>query len=140
MKQRITKEESVDELNGILELITENGELILKAKKIIVIPRAFYHNKFNSILVLDIRGNEITEIEGAICQNLPMIKKLDARNNKIKTISLHIKAMMRLTILRLDHNELTGLPNEICELAMLEELSFSDNKLSQLPSNIGQLT
>ena len=61
---------------------------------------------------------------------MPMIKKLDARNNKIKTISLHIKAMMRLTILRLDHNELTGLPNEICELALLEELSFSDNKLS----------
>ena len=67
MKQPISKEESAGELNGILELITENGELILKAKKIIVIPRAFYYNKFNSILVLDIRGNEITEIEGAIC-------------------------------------------------------------------------
>ena len=67
MKQRITKEESADELNGILELITENGELILKSKKIVVVPRAFYHNKFSNILVLDIRGNEITEIEGAIC-------------------------------------------------------------------------
>lgn len=122
---------------AVLELITENGELILKGKKIELIPKVFYNFKFNTILILDIRGNEITEIEGAICQNLPMIKKLDARNNKIKSVSVHIKAMMRLAILRLDHNELIALPNELCELAMLEELSFSDNKLSHLPQNIG---
>ena len=96
-----------EELNGILGLISENGELILKSKKINVIPRAFYHSRFDKILILDIRHNEITEIEGEICKNLPMIKKLDARYNKIKTISFHVKAMMQLNILRLDHNELT---------------------------------
>lgn len=59
-----------------------------------------------------------------------MIKKLDARNNKIKSISSNIKAMQWLNILRLDHNELTYLPNEIGELKVLEELSFSDNKVT----------
>lgn len=37
--------------------------------------------------------------------------------------------MTQLNILRLDHNELTTLPIEIGELLLLEELSFSDNKL-----------
>lgn len=59
----------------------------MKSKKISVIPRTFYHQRFDNLLVLDIWGNEITEIEGPICTNLPMIKKLDARNNKIKSIS-----------------------------------------------------
>lgn len=122
-----------EEVNNILGLISENGELILKQKKISVIPRTFYFMRFEQILILDIRGNEITEIEGAICQNLPMIKKLDARNNKIKVISSHIKAMMQLNILRLDHNELTSLPNEVGDLLLLEELSFSDNKIVQIP-------
>ena len=58
-----------------------------------------------------------------------MIRKLDARNNKIKNISPHIKALMQLTILRLDHNELVTLPNEVGDLLLLEELSFSDNKI-----------
>jgi hypothetical protein len=32
-----------EELNGILSLIGENGELILKNKKIGVVPRVFYY-------------------------------------------------------------------------------------------------
>jgi len=116
MIKRNSKNDDNEELNGILGLITQQGELILKNKKISVIPRTFYHLRFDSILVMDIWGNDITEIEGAICQNLPMIKKLDARNNNIKTISNHIKAMMQLTILRLDHNDMQQLPPEIGDL------------------------
>jgi Leucine-rich repeat (LRR) protein len=71
-----------------MTLISENGELILKNKKISLIPKAFHHKKFENILVLDVRGNEIIEIEGSVCENLPNIKKLDARNNKIKSISV----------------------------------------------------
>lgn len=46
--------EDTEELNGILGLISENGELILKGKKISVIPRAFYYNRFENILIMDI--------------------------------------------------------------------------------------
>jgi hypothetical protein len=35
-------------------LISENGELILKGKKINLIPRTFYRKRFDNILVLDI--------------------------------------------------------------------------------------
>ena len=46
---------------------------------------------------------------------------------------------MQLTILRLDHNELQNLPQEIGELQFLVELSFSDNKISQIPLSFGKL-
>lgn len=55
MKHRtLAGQGDVEELNGILSLITDNGELILKNKKIGVIPRTFYHQRFDNILVLDI--------------------------------------------------------------------------------------
>ena len=47
--------------------------------------------------------------------------------------------MMQLTILRLDHNELTTLPNDIGELKMLEELSFSNNKVVKFPESFWKL-
>ena len=47
--------------------------------------------------------------------------------------------MMQLQILRLDHNDIVNLPIEIGELQMLVELSFSDNKVSQLPLTLGKL-
>jgi len=139
LKAKFKRTPDSEELNGILSLISDNGELILKSKKINLIPRIFYHQMFESILILDIRNNEVTEIEDEICSNLPNIKKLDARNNKIKSISCNIKAMKQLLILRLDSNELCYLPNEIGELANLEELTFQDNKISTLPLQIGKL-
>jgi Leucine-rich repeat (LRR) protein len=66
--------------------------------------------------MLDIRGNEIIKLEEEICKNLQSLRRLDARNNKIKEVSAHIKAMMQLSVLRLDHNELSAMPNEIVEL------------------------
>lgn len=65
---------------------------------------------------MNIRGNELTRLEEEICKNLSQLRKLDARNNKIREISPHIKAMMQLKVLRLDHNELNMVPNEIGEL------------------------
>jgi Leucine-rich repeat (LRR) protein len=52
--------------------------------------------QFDSIVILDIRGNEIGAIEEEMCKNLTQVKRLDARNNRIKEITPHIKAMMML--------------------------------------------
>lgn len=46
--------EDSEEVNGILGLISDKGELVLKNKKINVIPRAFYYFRFDRIQVLDI--------------------------------------------------------------------------------------
>ena len=79
-----------------MSMITPEGELVLKNQKICVIPRIFYHARFEKLLELDIRGNEITKFEEEICKNLLNLKRLDARNNKLRDLSQHIKAMMQL--------------------------------------------
>jgi Leucine-rich repeat (LRR) protein len=69
-----------------------------------------------------------------MCKNLTQVKRLDARNNRIKEITPHIKAMMMLQALRLDSNLLEELPVGIGELYYLEELTFADNKVTEVPS------
>ncbi len=59
-------------------------------------PRALQRVAFDKITELDIRANEITVIEENVCKNLSQVRKLDARNNRIREVSPHIKAMMML--------------------------------------------
>ena len=54
--------------------------------------------------MLDLQNNSITELDGDFCQNFPCLEKLDLRNNKIKSVNPHIKALMSLQVLRLDNN------------------------------------
>jgi Leucine-rich repeat (LRR) protein len=89
---------------------------------------------FKNLYSLDIRGNELVEIEEAMCLNLAQLTRLDIRNNRLKVISPHIKAMMSLKSLRLDANLLEEIPPEIGELYFLEELTFSENRIKELPS------
>jgi len=51
---------------------------------------------FENVVTLDLRGNDLTELDSALCMNMPNVTKLDLRNNRIKSISEHIKAMMKL--------------------------------------------
>ena len=74
------------------------------------VPRTIFNTNFLKIVVLDLWGNELAKIEEEVCRNLLNVKKFDCRNNKLTFISPHIKAMMQLTVLRLDHNELAALP------------------------------
>jgi Leucine-rich repeat (LRR) protein len=126
-------EELVKEIEEIASMVRDNdGSLIMKGQRILEIPKAIQRMAFDQIVVLDIRGNEIVAIEENVCKNLSQVRKLDARNNRIREISSHIKAMMMLQNLRLDSNCLEELPQEIGELCYLEELSFSDNKVTDL--------
>lgn len=66
----VKDEEELHEIESIRKMVNESGELVLKNHKIAVIPRAFYKIRFDQILTLDIRGNEITAIEEAVCKNI----------------------------------------------------------------------
>ena len=90
----------------LLEKVSHKQELILRDKQLAVIPEPLKYvtEAFDSLLVLDLQDNNISEIDGDFCKNLPRLQKLDLRNNKIKTISTHIKALMNLTVLKLDFN------------------------------------
>jgi len=82
----------------MVKLVSSKKELILKDRGYAVIPEAlrFQCFTFERLLVLDIQNNNISELDGDFCQNFPCLERLDARNNKIKTISPHVKALMSL--------------------------------------------
>ena len=75
-----------------------------------------------------------------MCLNLPSLRKLDMRSNKIKSISPGIKYLTNLSKLYLDHNQLSSLVPEIGALSNLLELSFENNRLFEIPGSLGQLT
>ena len=64
---------------------------------------------FRQLRLLDLQRNEIVELDESFCRNLPNLVHLDLRNNKLKIISEHLKAMMCLQVLRLDNNQLQTL-------------------------------
>ena len=123
----------------LLEKVSRKQELVLRDKQMTVIPEPLKYvtEAFDSLLVLDLQDNNIQELDGDVCKNLPRLQKLDLRNNKIKTISTHIKALMNLTILKLDFNQLTALIPEIGNLRLLEELTVEGNRLHEVPPTIG---
>ena len=132
----IQDEELKAEVIHINKQISEKGDLILKNQKLQTLPRALFKLRFDNLLSLDVRGNELTEIDENFCLNLTQLRKLDARGNKIKIVSPHIKAIMTLQVLRLDSNILEELPLEIGELIYLEELSFQYNRIKEVPAQL----
>lgn len=124
----------------LIAQISPKQELTLRAKGYAVVPDglSFAHPRYEQLLVLDLQNNSITEITSEFCQNFPCLERLDLRNNKIKTISPHIKALMSLTTLRLDFNQLTQLTPQIGGLKLLEELSLEGNRLFEVPACLGE--
>ena len=86
--------------------ITHDKMIILKDRGLTSIPDPlrFEGIVFGQLLTLDLQNNNISDLDGIFCQNFPSLQKLDLRNNKLKSINPHIKALMSLTTLRLDGN------------------------------------
>ncbi len=61
-------------------------------------------NEFSNIIKINLSGNQIQELEDSVCLALTSIEQLDLRNNRLKVISKHVKAMMQLKQLYLDNN------------------------------------
>lgn len=131
----IRDEEEQHEIDALRKQIVK-GELVIKQMKLTSIPRALLKTRFDQITQLDIRGNDITCLDEGLFLNVTQLRRLDVRANKIREISTHIKALMTLQYLRLDFNLLEELPVEIGELCYLEELTFQDNKVKELPATL----
>jgi Leucine-rich repeat (LRR) protein len=52
---------------------------------------------------------------------------------------MHVKAMSAIKVLKLDKNNLKKLPDELYDIKILKELTFSDNQVSFISPKIGQL-
>ncbi|XP_067952197.1 malignant fibrous histiocytoma-amplified sequence 1 homolog [Watersipora subatra] len=73
-------------------------------------------------------------------RTLPYLVMVDISHNFLTSIpeSIH-EYLPNIRALRLNHNLLTSLPGNVCKLITLEELEVCNNKLTQLPSGIGNL-
>ena len=120
-------------------LIQDSNKLLMTAQghgfipDVLKIDNKVGQTVFRDVRYVDLSNNDVQEIEGSFCRNLEALTHLDLRNNRIKTISEHMRALMNLTVLRLDGNQLSNLPLSITSLRMLEELSLSGNRIEEIP-------
>jgi Leucine-rich repeat (LRR) protein len=68
------------------------------------------------------------------------LDELDLSYNKLTgAIPAEIRHLSNLKVLKLDHNQMTGVPAEVGQLSKLENLDLSYNKLTGLPQELANL-
>ena len=82
-------------------------------------PKVVFKTEYGNIKELNLSKNQIIELEARVFLSLPMLKILNASNNKLKYISGKIENCKQLECLILDKNDLQMLPLEIGRLKFL---------------------
>jgi len=70
---------------------------------------------------------------------LPNLRKLDLRNNSLTDLPKDFDLLESVCVLKLDFNLFDCLPDVVCDIPLLEDLSISNNQLISLPKNIENL-
>lgn len=90
---------------------------------------------------LDLKNNKLTAVPNGIW-DLTNLMTLNLDNNELDALSTRVGALTELFSLGLSGNHLTTLPNELENLLKLKELRVANNQLSVFPDslrNLGQL-
>jgi Leucine-rich repeat (LRR) protein len=87
---------------------------------------------------LDLSGCKLTAVPQAVFFLMKEVHLLEAdfSNNEVKKLSPKVgtsQAFHTISLLRLDHNKLSVLPESLSELKELTEMSCSNNSLTTLP-------
>ena len=90
--------------------------------------------------VLELDGQDLTELPGEIRVLRQNLKVLSLSNNQLSKLPDEISLLEQLTELDVSDNLLTELPPQIGNLIGLKTLSIGHNRLRELPPSIGQLT
>jgi hypothetical protein len=65
----VRDEEEIQEIESLKKQI-DKGELSIKGLKLSAVPRALLMVRFDSITILDLRGNDITSLDEALFLNV----------------------------------------------------------------------
>jgi Leucine-rich repeat (LRR) protein len=92
-----------------------------------------------SSVVVDLSGKGITQVSSAI-YNKTDTTKLLLSNNAIQTLPSQMGKMTKITVFKIDHNQLKGsLIGEIRQMSQLKTLDVSYNDMTGMPAELGQL-
>lgn len=83
-------------------------------------------------------NNFVKDIPADFCENLPQLKVLDLRDNKIEKLPDEINMLNSLMRLDLSNNSILTLPHSLCTLAHLVSLQLEGNPLRSIRRDIIQ--
>lgn len=85
---------------------------------------------------LHISNNFIKEMPADFCNNLPNLKVLDLRDNKIEKLPEEIAMIQSLMRLDLSNNSISSVPTSLATLAHLVSLQLEGNPIKSIRSDI----
>lgn len=103
-------------------------ELWLNDNQLTSLPESI--KNLNLLIRLDVHNNKLTHLPTEFDTRVMLI--LDASYNEITELSeTTFVNMSSLCILKLDHNQLTCIPNSICHLPSLQVLDLVENNITE---------
>jgi len=110
-------------------------EMLFLRNSIKVVPDQFCALHANTLLILNLSNNELTEFPTALCF-MPSLTQLIVGSNKIKRLPAEIGKLEKLTVFGCGGNEIEQLPDEMGQLKRLTQLTTNNNKLKALPDSL----
>ena len=98
------------------------------------IPQSLY--QLSNLKLLDMSGNNISEIDGNLLKGLSSLVELDLSKNKIRYIPNSIQYLPFLEVLKISNNQLLEIPEEFAFLTRLKKLFLNENSIQFLPLNL----
>ncbi|KAG4068641.1 hypothetical protein HA402_002332 [Bradysia odoriphaga] len=95
-------------------------------------------NGCESLKEIHISNNFIKEIPPDFCQNLPQLKVLDLRDNKIEKLCSEIAYLQSIMRLDLSNNSINSLPSSLSTLSHLVSLQLDGNPIRSIRRDIIQ--
>ena len=136
----------LDASNNLLSENSFNDEEYNLSLMSYLISLRFSNNKFNyipkslyqlsNLKLLDVSGNNISEIDNNLLKGLSSLVELDLSKNKIKFIPKSIQFLVFLEVLNISNNQLLEIPEEFGVLTRLKKLFLNENAIQFLPKNI----
>lgn len=118
--------------------LTQLRELSLVMNKLRSLPMTMVN--LQALEVLHLHYNfRLERLAPSVIYRLGALRELHAAQCGLDYLEPGISALTNLRVIRLPHNHLAELPDDICDLPHLEDLRVPNNRLERLPERLGEL-
>ena len=114
--------------------------LMLYDNKLTQIPKEI--GLLKKLKTLDLSNNQLDNLPNELSQ-LTGLQSLNIINNKISKLPKDLTNWSNLIVIKFSHNKFTEFPQSLCNVALkqhLTEIHATDNEISNLPMEIGNLS